>query len=64
MITTQGKTLHEAIKNKDYEKLAQLYVERMATKAVKADLAEAVNNIKKFTPAHYRLLMDILEGGK
>ena len=49
-------------KFKDYETLAQLYVERMATKAVKADLAEAVKNIKEFTPAHYRLLMDILEG--
>ena len=54
--------MHEALKNKDYETLAQLYVERMATKAVKADLAEAVTNIKEFTPTHYRLLMDILEG--
>ena len=63
MITATAKrqTLHEALKNKDYETLAQLYVERMATKAVKADLAEAVKTIKKLTPAHYKVLMDILD---
>ena len=54
--------MHEALKNKDYETLAQLYVERMATKAIKADLAEAVKNMKKFTPTHYQLLLNILEG--
>jgi hypothetical protein len=42
MITAKAQTLHEALKNKDFETLAQLYVERMAMKAVKADLAEAV----------------------
>ena len=62
MITAKAQTMYEALKNKDYETCAQLYVERMAKKAVKADLAEAVKNIKKFTPTHYRLLMDILEG--
>jgi hypothetical protein len=60
MIT--AKTMHEALKNKDYETCAQLYVERMAMKAVKADLAEAVKKIKEFTPTQYRLLLDILEG--
>ena len=62
MITAKAQTMHEALKNKDHKTLAQLYVERMATKAVKADLAEAVKNIEHFTPAHYRLLLDILEG--
>jgi len=62
MITAKAQTLHEALKNKDYETLAQLYVERMAMKAVKADLAEAVKGIKEFTPTHYQSLMDILEG--
>lgn len=62
MITAKGKTMHEAVKNKDHETLAQLYVARMAAKLVKADLAEAVKNIKKFTPAQYQLLLDILEG--
>ena len=62
MITAKAQTMHEALKNKDHKTLAQLYVERMATKAVKADLTEAVNNIKEFTPTHYRVLMGILEG--
>ena len=61
MITAKAKTMHEALKNKDYETLAELYVERMAMKKIKADLADAVKNIKEFTPAHYKFLIDILE---
>jgi hypothetical protein len=44
MITTAEKTFHEALKNKDYETLAQLYVERQG----KADLAEVVKWIREF----------------
>ena len=64
MITTAGKTMHEALKNKDYETLAQLYVEwaERVGHHTKLDLAETVKTLKEFTPAHYQTLLNILEG--
>ena len=44
MITTTEKTFHEALKNKDYETLAQLYVERQG----KRDLEEVVKCIREW----------------